>query len=125
VEDLEPGLYRYVPVHHALRLESSGDHRTALTAAALGQSHVGAAPLSLVFAGVVDRTAAKYGERAERYVYMEAGAAAENAILQCEALGLATTYVGAFVDAEVKRALSLPVEEEAFAILPIGRRRME
>ncbi|MFO7589044.1 MAG: SagB/ThcOx family dehydrogenase [Gemmatimonadota bacterium] len=121
VEGLEPGLYRYLPVEHALRREATGDLRAHLSAAALGQGFIGEAPVSLVVAGVVARTAAKYGDRAGRYVHMEVGAAAENVYLQCASLGLATVLVGAFRDADVARALRLPAEEDAFAILPIGR----
>jgi len=125
VEGLAPGVYRYVPVEHALRLEATGDRRAALAAAAHGQRHVGAAPLVFVVTAVVGRTAAKYGERAERYVHMEVGAALENALLQCEALGLGATYVGAFEDAEAHEALALPDEEQVLAIMPVGKRAPE
>jgi SagB-type dehydrogenase family enzyme len=121
VEGLEPGLYRYLPSEHALRPEIPGDLRPDLAAAALGQASVRTAPASLVFAGVVARTAAKYGGRAERYVHVEVGAAGENVYLQCESLGLGTVMVGAFRDEAVKEALDLPEKEDVFAIMPVGR----
>ena len=55
-------------------------------------------------------------------VPIEAGAAAENVHLQCESLELATVIVGAFLDEEVKTVLQLPEGEEAYLLMPIGRR---
>ncbi len=122
VAGLKPAVYRYVPVEHALELAAPGDLRALLSQAAHGQTVISTPPAVLVIAGVVARTAAKYGERAEQYVLLEAGAAAENVFLQCESLGLATVIVGAFVDEEVKEVLQLPEEEEAYVLMPIGRR---
>ena len=57
--------------------------------------------------GVYQRTRAKYGERAELYVHLEAGHVAQNIHLQAVALGLGSVPVGAFREAEVSRALGL------------------
>jgi nitroreductase len=107
------------------RAESRGDLRAELARAAHGQTVVSSAPVSLLFAGVPARTAAKYGERAGRYVHMEVGAAGENVFLQCESLGLATVFVGAFDDQKAKQAIGLPAGEDVFAIMPVGRRSAE
>jgi SagB-type dehydrogenase family enzyme len=121
VTDLPPGLYRYLPSKHALAREGDRDLRAELSRAALGQSWIAEAPAVLVFAAVIERTAAKYGDRAGRYVHIEVGAAAENVYLQCEALGLGTTFVGAFRDADVKRVGGLARDEDPIAILPVGK----
>lgn len=121
VEGLEEGLYHYVPVGHALERVAGGDLREEIRDAALGQAALGHAPVTLVIAGVVERTAAKYGERAERYVHMEAGAAAQNVYLACASLGLGTVYIGAFRDDAVREALGLPPEEAVLTLMPIGR----
>ena len=123
VEDLEPAVYRYRPADHALEAVLHGDLRAPLRDAALGQAWVGSAPAALVVAGVVARTAAKYGARAERYVMIEAGAVAENVYLQCESLGLSTVVVGAFRDAAVGDVLELADGEAPYVIMPIGLRR--
>ncbi len=121
VEGVRPGLYRYVPTAHALEPVTEGDLRDTLADGALRQTAILEAPVSLVFAAVVDRTAAKYGDRAERYVQMEVGAAAQNVYLQCESLDLGTVFTGAFHDDDVKEALTLPDDQRVFAILPVGR----
>jgi len=120
VSGLEPGLYRYLPTEHALRLEMEGDLRETLWDAALRQTAIREAPATLLFSAVVARTEAKYGERAERYVHMEVGAASVNVYLQCETLGLGTVFMGAFRDDAVKDRMELPEEERAFGIMPVG-----
>jgi SagB-type dehydrogenase family enzyme len=121
VDGLGPGTYRYVPERHALAPVSRHDLTEPLASAALGQSAILGAPLNLVVAAVVERTAAKYGARAERYVQMEVGACAENIYLQAGALGLGTVLVGAFRDDAVQEALGLRHQVDVFAILPVGR----
>jgi len=121
VDGLERGLYRYRIGHHDLLEVSREDLQDELTAAALGQDCVADAAVLIVVAGVVERTAVKYGERALRYVHMEVGAVAQNVYLQAAALGLGTVYVGAFRDAQVKQVLQMAEEEDPFAILPVGR----
>lgn len=121
VGGLDPGLFHYRPVQHALERTKGGDLRPTLWTTALEQDAVREAPASLVVAGVVERTAVKYGERAERYVLLEVGAVAQNVHFECEALGLGTVVVGAFHDEELKEALGLPGAERIFAVLPVGR----
>ncbi|MGM0669576.1 MAG: SagB/ThcOx family dehydrogenase [Gemmatimonadota bacterium] len=121
VRGLEAGVYRYLPTEHALELHREGDHREALWDAALRQTFILQAPFTLVMAAVMERTAAKYGDRAERYVHMEVGAAGENVYLQAGSLELGTVFVGAFRDEEVGRVLGLPSGQRAFGIMPVGR----
>lgn len=120
VEGLEPGLYRYVPTAHSLERVRSGDLREALWNVSLRQTAIQTAPATLVFAAVVARAAAKYGDRAERYTHIEVGAAGENVYLQCESLGLGTVFMGAFSDDGVKETLALPGNQRAFGIMPVG-----
>jgi nitroreductase len=56
--------------------------RAALASAAWGQQFIEVAPLTLVLAARFSRTTGRYGERGVRYVYMEAGHAAQNVHLQ-------------------------------------------
>jgi SagB-type dehydrogenase family enzyme len=120
VEQLAPGIYRYDPGRHALVQLSRNDRRAALAQASLGQDWVRLAPASIVFTGILERTSRRYGARARQYVHMEAGHAAQNVYLQATALGIGTVIVGAFVDAQVSKALDLPEEEVPLAVLPVG-----
>jgi SagB-type dehydrogenase family enzyme len=121
VDGLAPGVYRFTPEHHELRPHLADDRRRALAAAALEQRAVRDASAVLAIAGVYARTARKYGARAERYVHIEVGHAAQNVYLQAQALGLGTVIIGAFDDEAVARVLELDPEEVPLALMPVGR----
>ncbi len=114
------GFFRYLPAKHALEKLTDQDLRAALASAAWGQGFVEAAPLTLVFAAQFPRTTKRYGQRGVRYVYMEAGHAAQNVHLQAEALGLGSVAVGAFDDASVSEVLSLPDYLEPLYLVVVG-----
>lgn len=117
------GLYRYVPDGGRIAQVRPEDLRARLAEAAVAQSWIADAPVVLVVTGDVGRTAHRYGSRAERYVHLEAGHAAQNVLLQATALGLGATPVGAFDDEEVARVLQLPGNESALYLVPVGRPR--
>ena len=117
------GLFRYLPSKHALEKLTEQDLRAELASAAWGQEFIEAAPLTLVFAAQFSRTTKHYGQRGVRYVYMEAGHAAQNVHLQAEALGLGSVAVGAFDDSSVSKALSLPNDLEPIYMVAAGHCR--
>jgi len=114
------GVYRYLPDGHRGEVTTEQDVRDALWDAGLQQDSLRQAPVIFVIAAVYDRTASKYGERAERYVKLEAGHAAQNLLLQAVSLGLGAVPIGAFHDDEVARVLHLPAEEEPLYLIPVG-----
>ncbi len=115
------GVLHYDPSSNSLKEVVQGDLRADLSEAALGQSVVRNAPASVVITGFATRTTQKYGERGRRYVYMEAGHAAQNVLLQAVSLGLAGVPIGAFDDREVEGILGCGSGEKALYILPVGR----
>jgi SagB-type dehydrogenase family enzyme len=114
------GLFRYLSAEHSLEKLTDRDLRADLASAAWGQGFVKAAPLTLVFAVEFSRTTNHYGKRGIRYVYMEAGHAAQNVHLQAEALGLGSVAVGAFDDNSVSKVLSLPKNLEPIYMVTVG-----
>ncbi len=116
----EQGFFHYLPGKHSLQRLTDQDLRARLAAAAWGQEFIAAAPVTLVFAAEFARTTGRYGERGIRYVYMEAGHAAQNVHLQAEALGLGSVAVGAFDDASVGKVLELPSHLEPLYMVPVG-----
>lgn len=120
VEGLNSGVYKYVPRTHNLACSLEGDHRDALSVAALGQVWVRHAPVDLVITADFTRTTERYHDRGLHYVYMEAGHAAENVYLLATALGLGTVAIGAFDDDQVVRTLHLPIAEHPLYIMPVG-----
>jgi SagB-type dehydrogenase family enzyme len=114
------GTFRYEPATHALRRLSSDDRRAALSTAALEQTS--GAGTSLVVVARVDRTRAKYGARAERYVALEAGHAVQNVLLEATAHGLAAVPIGAFDDDAVRAVVGVDKAALPLYVVPIGRR---
>ncbi len=114
------GVTRYEIADHALSDHLDDDRRSALAAAALGQEWIADAGAVVVLTGVVERTADRYDDRAERYVLLEAGHAAQNVLLQATALDLVGVPVGAFDDEDVRQVLALPTDEQPLYLLPIG-----
>jgi len=114
------GVFKYVPKGHLLRRVSEADVRKKLSAACYGQRWVAQAPVSFVITAVYERTSRRYGDRATRYVDIEAGCAAENLALQCVALDLGTVIVGAFTDAEVAELVGCAEGETPLMVLPVG-----
>ena len=94
--------------------------RAELCSAAWGQEFIRTAPLTIIFAAEFQRTTGHYGERGVRYVYMEAGHAAQNVHLQAEAMGLGSVAVGAFEDHSVANVLSLPDGLEVVYMVTTG-----
>ena len=123
VRDLPAGIYRYVTHQHHLEPVRAGQFRADISAAALHQNWIEDGAVILVFAAVEARTTGKYGDRGIRYIYMEAGHAAQNALLQSVALGLGGTPVGAFDEEQVAKTLGLPQGEKVLSLLPIGKPR--
>jgi SagB-type dehydrogenase family enzyme len=121
VSGLEAGIYRYLPRENALESLQKGDRRGALVDAAMGQSWLADAALSLVFAARYARTTGKYGERGIQFVHIEAGHAAQSVLLTAVALNLAAAEVGAFDDRRVASLLGLSREETALYLLPVGQ----
>jgi SagB-type dehydrogenase family enzyme len=121
VSDLPAGIYRYEPVGHVLVRIADGDPRSAVAEAAHGQASVKKAAVDIVISAVYSRTTGKYGERGIRYVHLEAGHAAQNALLQAVSLKLGSVVIGAFSDDGVKRAMRLEPDEQPLYIIPVGR----
>ncbi len=114
------GIYHYNPPNHSLEKISSENVQDDLTKAALNQNAVRQAPLKLVITGVFERTTVKYGDRAERYILLEAGHAAQNVLLECTSLGLGAVPIGAFDDVMVREVIQAPANHQPLYIIPIG-----
>ena len=117
------GLFHYIPADHKLEKLSPSDFRSDLMKASLFQESISEAPAVIVIAAVFERTTVKYGERGVRYVYMEAGHACQNILLEATALGLGAVPIGAFSDNEVQKALSLQLNCIPLYVIPVGYKK--
>jgi len=121
VKDLPVGVYKYIPQNHSITKMLDEDVRYPLQEAALRQTWVGEAPVTIVIAAIYERTTVRYGDRGMRYVHIEVGHVAENVFLQAVALNLGTVPIGAFNDDDVQKVLGLAEEVKPIYIMPVGR----
>lgn len=121
VSGLENGIYQYKPADHSLMYNAAGDYLQMLSRAALWQDAINHAPAVIVIAGQQEKTTGKYGNRGERYMYMESGHAAQNICLQAVALGLDSVTIGAFTDQEVAQILKMEKNATPIYIIPVGK----
>lgn len=118
------GVFHYIPKNHKIKKITDGDKRPNLTRGALGQTFINEAPLCIILAGVYERTRPKYGEaRGVRYVHIEAGHAAQNILLQAEALGLGAVPIGAFWDDVIQTSLNIPRDHVPLYLIPVGHKK--
>ncbi|MFI9596372.1 SagB/ThcOx family dehydrogenase [Nonomuraea sp. NPDC052265] len=123
VDGLAPGVYHYRADDHLLELLHEDPTAPERLARASSYPEIlDTAAATLVFTAVFGRTTLKYGERAYRFVVLEIGHVAQNALLVAVALGCGAVPIGGFVDDEVHTLLDLDgVDEAAFYLLPVGR----
>ncbi len=117
------GLFHYIVEKHALEILDNHDLRSELADASWGQGMVRQAGADIVICAIFKRVTSKYAERGIRYVYMEAGHAAQNIHLMAVSLGLGSVPVGAFDDKKVQALLKLDKNIEPLYIVPIGAKR--
>jgi SagB-type dehydrogenase family enzyme len=121
VANLPAGVYKYRPQGHELVRHLDGDRRSRLVEAAVRQDWILTAAAVVAITSVDERTRARYRDRTERYVAIEAGHVGQNICLQAVALGLGTTVVGAFQDDGVTAVLQLDRSERPIVLIPVGK----
>jgi SagB-type dehydrogenase family enzyme len=122
VEDVEPGIYHYLPHEHALELLKKGDFGDRVAEAALDQGFLAEAGVVFAWTAIFARSAWKYAERAYRYVYLDAGHISQNVALAAVALGLGSCQIAALYDNEVNALLGVDGREESILYMTaVGR----
>lgn len=122
VADVEPGVYHYDVRSHALERLGADDPSVRASEAALDQRFIASANVVFVWTAVFGRSAWKYGERAYRYVYLDAGHIAQNVALAAVALGLGSCQIAALFDDDVNDLLGIDGEaESALYMTAVGR----
>jgi len=116
------GLFHYRPNGHSVTRVTARDVRRDIQDAA-GEQEAINAPAIFAYAAVPARTAARYGDRAMRYVQIEIGHAGQNLLLEAVSLGLGAVPVGAFSDADLHRVLGLAGDRVVLYLVPVGHPR--
>jgi SagB-type dehydrogenase family enzyme len=113
VKALEPGVYHYAIRTHQLEQLQQRDLRQQIALAALGQGMCATAATVFIRTAVFERCKWKYGQRAYRYIYLDAGHIAENLALAAVSLNLGTCEIGALYDDHVNAIIGIDGTEES------------
>ena len=121
VRKLEQGVYHYSIRDHKLEQIVQGDMRRQITAAALGQGMCATAAAVFVWSAVFERCKWKYGQRAYRYIHLDAGHIAENLSLAAVSLNLGSCEIGALFDDDANAILGIDgIEESTILMAAVG-----
>ena len=123
VTGLAPGLYRYLPVEHALVLERQDEGLTAaLNEATLHQQFVATAPVSFAWTVLPSRMEWRYDLAAHRVILMDVGHLCQNLYLACAAIGGGTCAIAAYHQELMDRLLGVDGQDEFTVYLaPVGK----
>jgi nitroreductase len=142
VTGLPTGVYHYSPQGHNLTIMAEGNMNEYYNATAGFEAWIKTAPAIFVITGNIsginqmpglrpgnrtsgsNRTSGNQMPRQDpsQWVYIDAGAAAENLLLEVVSLDLASTYTAGFSTNKTEDLLGLPSGEVPIGVLPVGRK---
>ena len=121
VNDLEEGCYYYAPKAQELRQIRFKNFRRELHYLCLGQD-LGRDAAAVVFhTADLKKGVAQCGDRAYRYLHMDAGHLGQRLNLAAIHLGLGVSGIGGFFDDQVNEVLGIPTDEAVLYITTLGR----
>lgn len=123
MEGLKTGIYRYLPIEHALILEKEDEDLVEkLPPATLGQTFIAAAPVTFVWTVIPYRTEWRYTTAAHRVILMDIGHVCQNLYLAGEAIGCGTCGVAAYNQELMDQLLGVDgVDEFTVYMAPVGK----
>jgi len=123
VEGLAVGVYRYLPLTHQITLEFADEGLAPkLAEAAMGQSFVGQAAVTFIWAAIPYRMEWRYGEVSHKVIALDAGHVCQNLYLACEAIHAGTCAVAAYDQERLDELLRIDGQEEfAIYLAPVGK----
>lgn len=122
ITGLPSGVYNYSPQGHNLAVIMQGKIDEYCNATAGSEAWIKTAPAIFVITGDLSSMNQMPRQDLSRWVYIEAGAAAENLLLQVVSLDLASTYTAGFNVNKTEELLGLPAGEVPIGVLPVGRK---
>ncbi len=112
VEGIAPGIYYYHPLKHGLVSFLPGEERVKeVFHGTFDQEMVQQAAVTFIWLAIPYRTVWRYGQRAYRYIYLDAGHLGQNLHLAAEAIGCGACMIGAFYDEGMNELLNLDGKE--------------
>ncbi len=126
VLDLEPGIYRFLPLEHALLFECRGISREALAEkmgiSTLGQFFIGTAAVVFIWTAMPYRMEWRYGIASHKVIAIDSGHICQNLYLACEAISAGTCAIAAYNQELMDELISVDGREEfTIYLAPVGK----
>lgn len=123
VEELEPGLYRYLPLEHKLYLISTDKHLPEnLVTSCMGQGFVSTSAVTFIWTTVPYRTEWRYGKASHKIIALDVGHICQNLYLACESINAGTCAIGAYFQDKMDALLGIDGKEEfTVYVAPVGK----
>jgi SagB-type dehydrogenase family enzyme len=113
VENVSPGLYRYLAIEHLLApVNTDPGIADKILHACLSQPFIKRNAFTIIWTAVPYRMTWRYSERGYRYLFLDAGHACQNLYLGAEAIGCGVCAIGAFDDVAINQLLGLDGETQ-------------
>ncbi|MFP4299605.1 MAG: SagB/ThcOx family dehydrogenase [Spirulinaceae cyanobacterium] len=123
MEGLEAGCYYYAPNAQELRQIRFKNFRRDVHYLCLGQDLGRDAGAVIFHTADLNQAIAKYGDRAYRYLHLDAGHLGQRLNLAAIHLNLGVSGIGGFYDDRVNDVLGIPADEAVIYITTLGRPR--
>jgi SagB-type dehydrogenase family enzyme len=123
VSGLEAGCYYYAPQSEELRQIRFKNFRPELHFLCLGQELGRDAAAVICHTANLKAAIRQWGDRAYRYLHLDAGHLGQRLNLAAIRLGLGVSGIGGFFDDQVNEVLGIPIDQAVLYITTLGRPR--
>jgi SagB-type dehydrogenase family enzyme len=121
VNGLEEGCYYYAPQAQELRQIRFKNFRRELHYLCLGQELGRDAAAVMFHTADLSQAIARYGDRAYRYLHLDAGHLGQRLNLAATRLGVGVSGIAGFFDNQVNEVLGIPIDEAVLYITTLGQ----
>jgi SagB-type dehydrogenase family enzyme len=124
VKDLEPGIYRYLPVEHQLIFEFAGEHlKKKIFEGTFRQACTAESAVTFIWTAIPYRMEWRYGLASYKVIAIEAGHVCQNLYLACEAISAGICAIAAYDQEKMDELLKVDGQDEFVVyIASVGKR---
>ncbi len=113
VQDLDQGIYRYLPLEHQLLFEFTEENLSKrMSQAVFGQSYPEVAAVTFIWTTIPYRMEWRYGIAAHKVIAIDVGHVCQNLYLACEAIGAGTCAMAAYDQEVIDELLRIDGQDE-------------
>jgi SagB-type dehydrogenase family enzyme len=122
VIDLQPGLYRYLPLEHKLLFLDNRPTLMQEVHEGSNKQFVDNCAVTFIWSVIPYRTEWRYNFLSPKIIAQDSGHLCQNLYLACEAIGAGTVALGAYDQVKMDQALGLDGEDEfTVYVAPVGK----